>query len=137
MKMFLCREFEGMFRLCYNMPKRMSAFWNPADYKYFNINSKYGECIFPNFSWNNDVIEVDVSFNEGQEYYVTCDLSGTYRIHTDLPKFYSIFNKKANHLCEYWDAGKNSVMSLEKQFGDELFNFNGEPIKIFMKIVAE
>jgi hypothetical protein len=35
-------------------------------------------------------------------------------------KFYSIFNKKANHLTEYWDSKEQ--FTCEKQFGDELFN---------------
>ena len=38
-------------------------------------------------------IEIDIMFGEGDRYYVTCDLSGTVRIHNSEPKFYSIFNK--------------------------------------------
>lgn len=137
MKMFLCREPDGMFRLCKSIPERMKSFWKPSNNKYFNLSSKYGEILFPNFSWDDDIIEVNVTFGEGELYYITNDLSGTYRMHTDIPKFYSIFNKKANHLCEYWDAGKNSVISFEKEFGRYLFGFNKNPVKIYMKIVAE
>lgn len=137
MKMYLCREPEGMYRLCEEIPERMRCFWKPKNHKYFNINSKFGETIFPEIDWNDNCIEVDVMMNEDEDYYVTSDLSGTYRIHKAEPKFYSIFNKKANHLCEYWDSKEQ--FTCEEQFGKELFDVNctKDFFRIGMKIFVK
>lgn len=118
--MYLCRESEEMYRLCQDPPIKMRSFWKPVNHRYFNINSKFGQTIFPELDWNDNFIEIEISFGEGDKYYVTQDLSGTVRIHKSEPKFYSIFNKKANHLTEYWDSREQLIC--EKQFGDELFD---------------
>lgn len=120
MLMYLCREPEGMYRLCQDPPIRMRCFWKPINHRYFNINSKFGETIFPKLDWNDNFIEIEILLGSGDISYVTQDLSGTVRIHKSEPKFYSIFNKKANHLTEYWDSKEQFVC--EKQFGDELFD---------------
>lgn len=120
MIMYLCREPEGMYRLCENVPVKMNCYWKPENHRYFNINSKFGETIFPLLDWNDNIIEIDIIFGEGDKYYVTQDLSGTVRIHKSEPRFYSIFNKKVNHLTEYWDSKEQ--FTCEKQFGDELFD---------------
>ena len=134
MRMYLAREPGGMFRLCELPPVRMKSFWKPVNHGYFNIDSKFGSIIFPELSFDDALLEIDVDFGIGDEWFICHDLSGTYRICKSEPKFYSIYNNKVKHLCEFWDSKEQ--FTCEKQFGDELFGIQDHTkyMKILLKI---
>ena len=68
----------------------------------------------------NDLINIDIKFGEGDIYYVCCDENGTYHICKNSPKFYSIYSKLYKRQFNFWDPGKE-FMCCTKEYGDKLF----------------
>ena len=118
MQFWLVKE-NNLYRLCTDIPLKRLNFWDPENSFYFNVSVTLAEKLFPIIS-KDEILQVNLDISSGNDYYVSKDLNGLYHISITKPEFMSIYNKKLNHLNEFWNVGKEFFVCPE-ELGNQLF----------------